>query len=179
MSRRTPQTNALFYGDNLHILRSYIEDESIDLVYLDPPFNSNATYNVLFRAPGGEASQAQIEAFDDTWHWNDKAEKAIVSVKGGGNVGVGMIRDLIATVDREKARVGILLSLEDPTTTMRREASAAGLYKTDFLGDFPKIQILTVEDLFQGKRPHLPWIDPSVFRKAKRESTEQQKTLDL
>lgn len=106
-------------------------------------------------------------------------EKAIVSVKGGGNVGVGMIRDLIATVDREKAKVGILLSLEDPTTTMRREASAAGLYKTDMHGDFPKIQILTVEDLFEGKKPHLPWIDASVFRKAKRENTEQQPKLDL
>lgn len=106
-------------------------------------------------------------------------EKAIVSVKGGGNVGVGMIRDLIATVDREKARVGILLSLEDPTTTMRREASAAGLYKTQMHGDFPKIQILTVEDLFDGKKPQLPWIDASVFRKAKRESTEKQKELDL
>ena len=106
-------------------------------------------------------------------------EKAIVSVKGGGNVGVGMIRDLIATVDREKAKVGILLSLEDPTTTMRREASAAGLYKTDMHGDFPKIQILTVEDMFEGKRPQLPWIDASVFRKAKRENTEQQPKLDL
>lgn len=46
----------------------------MDLVYLDPPFNSNASYNVLFRAPSGEGSAAQIEAFDDTWHWNDSAE---------------------------------------------------------------------------------------------------------
>ena len=74
--RRTPTANTLFYGDNLHILRDYIEDESVDLVYLDPPFNSNATYNVLFRAPSGEQSQAQIEAFEDTWHWNEAAERA-------------------------------------------------------------------------------------------------------
>jgi adenine specific DNA methylase Mod len=58
-------------------LRESIRDQSVDLIYLDPPFNSNATYNVLFRAPSGEASQAQIEAFEDTWHWNDAAERAL------------------------------------------------------------------------------------------------------
>ena len=61
--------NTLFYGDNLPILREYIPDESIDLIYLDPPFNSNRTYNVLFKREGGEESEAQIAAFDDTWHW--------------------------------------------------------------------------------------------------------------
>ncbi len=96
-------------------------------------------------------------------------EKAVVSIKGGGNVGVGMIRDLIATVERERAKVGILVSLEEATSRMRIEASAAGLYKTEMLGDFPKIQILTVDDLFEGRKPHLPWVDSSVFRKAKRE----------
>jgi 16S rRNA G966 N2-methylase RsmD len=53
---RTPAANTLFYGDNLEILRMHVDDESVDLVYLDPPFNSNATYNVLFKAPGGEGS---------------------------------------------------------------------------------------------------------------------------
>ncbi len=56
--------NALHYGDNLSVLRESVADESVDLIYLDPPFNSNATYNVLFKAPGGEESQAQIEAFE-------------------------------------------------------------------------------------------------------------------
>ncbi len=106
-------------------------------------------------------------------------EKAIVSVKGGGNVGVSMIRDLIATVDREKAKIGVFLTLEDPTTVMRREATAAGLYASPMHGKFEKIQILTIEDLFSGKKPHLPWIDPSVFRKAKREKSETQGALDV
>jgi site-specific DNA-methyltransferase (adenine-specific) len=53
---KTPAANTLYYGDNLDILRAYVADESVDLVYLDPPFNSNATYNVLFKAPGGEGS---------------------------------------------------------------------------------------------------------------------------
>jgi site-specific DNA-methyltransferase (adenine-specific) len=83
--RRTPTANTLFYGDNLDILRTYIEDETVDLVYLDPPFNSNATYNVLFKSPAGESSQAQIEAFDDSWHWNISAERAFDDVVQSGN----------------------------------------------------------------------------------------------
>jgi site-specific DNA-methyltransferase (adenine-specific) len=63
------KTNVLYYGDNLEILRKYIPDESIDLIYLDPPFNSNRSYNVLFRESGGAGSEAQIEAFEDTWNW--------------------------------------------------------------------------------------------------------------
>ena len=66
--------NTLFYGDNLPILREYTPDESIDLIYLDPPFNSNRTYNVLFKQESGADSEAQIAAFEDTWHWNQAAE---------------------------------------------------------------------------------------------------------
>ena len=62
-------TNVLYYGDNLEILRKYIPDSSVDLIYLDPPFNSNATYNVLFKEPSGKPSEAQISAFEDTWQW--------------------------------------------------------------------------------------------------------------
>ena len=72
--------NALFYGDNLDVLREHIANESVDLIYLDPPFNSNATYNVLFRAPAGQQSEAQIEAFEDTWHWGDSAARAFDEV---------------------------------------------------------------------------------------------------
>lgn len=59
--------NYLYYGDNLDILRRYIRDESVDLVYLDPPFNSNQNYNVLFAEKSGVRSTAQIKAFEDTW----------------------------------------------------------------------------------------------------------------
>jgi len=78
-------TNALYYGDNLDVLRECIASESVDLVYLDPPFNSNANYNVLFRSPTGSGSQAQIEAFDDTWHWGQEAEIAFDGVMRSGN----------------------------------------------------------------------------------------------
>ena len=67
--------NTLFYGDNLPILREYVPTESVDLVYLDPPFNSNRSYNVLFRDESGHDSESQLVAFDDTWHWGDAAEQ--------------------------------------------------------------------------------------------------------
>ncbi len=72
--------NQLYYGDNLGVLRNSIAADSVDLVYLDPPFNSSASYNILFKAPSGEGSQAQIEAFEDTWHWNETAELAFDEV---------------------------------------------------------------------------------------------------
>ncbi len=68
--------NTLYYGDNLDILKGYIPNESIDLVYLDPPFNSEEDYNILFRESSGEQSTAQIQAFSDFWHWDDAARKA-------------------------------------------------------------------------------------------------------
>ena len=77
--------NHLFYGDNLGVLRNHIRDESVDLIYLDPPFNSNASYNVLFKSPTGDQSTAQIEAFDDTWHWGDEAEAAFQDVRRSGH----------------------------------------------------------------------------------------------
>src|SRR5690348_1841859 len=75
MDRRPITENTLFYGDNLKILREYILSECIDLIYLDPPFNSNRNYNVLFKDESGVDSEAQIIAFEDTWHWNHQAEE--------------------------------------------------------------------------------------------------------
>ena len=67
--------NTLFYGDNLPILREHVSDESVDLIYLDPPFNSSRSYNVLFKEESGAESGAQITAFEDTWHWGADAER--------------------------------------------------------------------------------------------------------
>ena len=81
-------TNKLFYGDNLDVLREQIADASVDLIYLDPPFNSNANYNVLFKSKTGEGSDAQIMAFEDTWHWNNNPggpEDAFDQVMKSGN----------------------------------------------------------------------------------------------
>ena len=77
--------NLLYYGDNIDILRRYVEDESVDLVYLDPPFNSNADYNVLFAEKSGEKAQAQITAFEDTWEWGLEAAQEYAEVLRSGH----------------------------------------------------------------------------------------------
>ncbi len=68
-------TNVLYYGDNLDILRRYLPDASVDLIYLDPPFNSNRDYNVIFKDESGNPTDAQLLAFEDTWHWGPSAEE--------------------------------------------------------------------------------------------------------
>lgn len=108
-----------------------------------------------------------------------KTEKAIVSVKGGAQLNPAMVKDLVVTVDQQGAKMGVFLTLEPPTKGMVTQAAAAGRYKTEF-GDYPKIQIITVEQLFQPANPlKMPWQDTSVFKKAKREASAKQETLDL
>lgn len=80
--------NQLFFGDNLDILRQHIAAETVDLIYLDPPFNSSATYNRLFKGPTGEASQAQIRAFEDTWHWGPQAAREFEALLHQSNTDV-------------------------------------------------------------------------------------------
>ena len=77
--------NQLYYGDNLDVLRRHIKDESVDLVYLDPPFNSKSTYNLLFRTPHGDTVQAQTAAFQDTWWWDKPAARAFDDVVASGS----------------------------------------------------------------------------------------------
>jgi site-specific DNA-methyltransferase (adenine-specific) len=85
-----------------------------------------------------------------------------------------MVRELAQVVNREKAKLGILICLAKPTGPMKKEAIAESFYKTEY-GEFPKLQILTVEQLFSGKKPDMPWIDPTVFKKAKQEHGKQEK----
>ena len=83
--------NQLYYGDNLDVLRRHVADESVDLVYLDPPFNSNADYNVLFAEQDGTRSAAQIKAFGDTWTWDQAAARAFEeTVELGGSVSLAL-----------------------------------------------------------------------------------------
>jgi DNA modification methylase len=79
------EKNKLYYGDNLDVLKLYVKDESVDLIYLDPPFNSRQDYNVLFAEKDGSQSSSQIHAFEDTWEWNIEAERTLEQIieKGG------------------------------------------------------------------------------------------------
>jgi DNA modification methylase len=81
------EKNSLYYGDNLDVLQRYVKDESVDLVYLDPPFNSRQDYNVLFAEKDGSQSSSQIHAFEDTWEWNTESMRAYEQiVEQGGRV---------------------------------------------------------------------------------------------
>ena len=83
--------NQLFCGDNLDVLRRHVDSESVDLVYLDPPFNSNASYNVLFAEHDGTRAAAQIKAFEDTWRWDEAAARACAdTIEAGGKVSEAM-----------------------------------------------------------------------------------------
>ena len=97
------KTNVLYFGDNLEILRKYIPDSSIDLIYLDPPFNSKKDYNILFKENGGVESEAQIKAFTDSWHWTQAAQDTYheIVTKGPLKVGklIGALHDAIGGND--------------------------------------------------------------------------------
>ena len=83
----TTDKNKLYYGDNLEVLERYVKPESVDLVYLDPPFNSRQDYNVLFAEKDGSQSSSQIHALEDTWEWNIEAERTLEAIiERGGRV---------------------------------------------------------------------------------------------
>src|SRR5258708_6829854 len=83
--------NRLFFGDCLDILKESVKEETVDLIYLDPPFNSNATYNVLFKSPKGADASAQIAAFEDTWHWGEQAEQEFNELVKHGSTDVAEV----------------------------------------------------------------------------------------
>ena len=124
------QKNQLFYGDNLdvlrlHVLRLHVLDESVDLVYLDPPFNSNANYNVLFAERAGTQAAAQIKAFDDTWRWDDGAARAYADVvEAGGRVSQAM--QAFRTFLGESDMLAYLAMMAPRLVELRRVLKSAG-----------------------------------------------------
>ena len=103
-------------------------------------------------------------------------ERAVVSVKGG-SVSVPMVRDLKGVLDREKAPIGVFLTLEQPTRPMEKEAASAGLY-TLGTRQYPRLQIITIEEALRGTKPAIPLIDTgAAFKRAAREASTTQPKL--
>lgn len=119
--------NQLYYGDNLDVLRRHIADDSVDLVYLDPPFNSNANYNVLFAEKDGTRAASQIKAFEDSWQWDESAARAFEEVvESGGRTSQAMQAfraflgesDMMAYLAMMAPRLGELRRVMKPTASL-------------------------------------------------------------
>jgi site-specific DNA-methyltransferase (adenine-specific) len=105
------EKNKLYYGDNLEVLKLYVKDESVDLVYLDPPFNSRQDYNVLFAEKDGSQSSSQIHAFEDTWEWNTDAMRAYEQIveQGGRRGPAGFLNPICA-----RGAPGVVYLIREP-----------------------------------------------------------------
>jgi len=135
--------------------------------------------SLIEAVPAGGKRKGMDRGVDGYLNFRDEAGKpafGVVSIKGGENVSAPMIRDLKGTVDREKAALGVFVSLVNPTREMIREAVSAGFYETGGR-KFPKIQLFTIAQLLDGRKPEVPFGHVEGFRKAAREKPGEQRKL--
>ena len=118
--------NTLFYGDNLNILRDYVPDASVDLVYLDPPFNSNRNYNVLFKDESGTESEAQITAFEDTWHWTEDAARTYHDLVTEGSPHVSKMIEALHDFIGENQMMAYLVMMAARLVELHRVLKSTG-----------------------------------------------------
>ncbi len=118
--------NTLYFGDNLDILREHIQTESIDLIYLDPPFNSKRDYNLLFKTPKGHDSDAQIKAFDDTWHWGDQAEREFSEIIHHSNTDVAEMIQAMRCFLKESDMMAYLTMMANRLLELHRVLKPTG-----------------------------------------------------
>ncbi len=119
-------TNRLYYGDNLDVLREHLKDESVDLIYLDPPFNSNASYNILFKSPAGAGADASIEAFDDTWAWGPTASSALMDITQSGNHKLHVLMQAMKVAIGENAMMAYLAMMAVRLVELHRVLKSTG-----------------------------------------------------
>ncbi|MBI3666241.1 MAG: restriction endonuclease [Acidobacteria bacterium] len=118
--------NLLYFGDNLEILRRHVADESVDLIYLDPPFNSNASYNILFKEKSGEESAAQITAFEDTWHWGRESAEAYHDLVTAGPRKLGDLLQALVTFLGHNDMMAYLVMMAARLVELRRTLKTTG-----------------------------------------------------
>jgi len=119
-------TNKLYYGDNLDVLRDHVADASVDLIYLDPPFNSNASYNILFKSPDGAGADASIEAFDDTWSWGPTASAALMDITESGNHALHVLMQAMRTAIGDNAMMAYLAMMAVRLVELHRVLKPTG-----------------------------------------------------
>ena len=154
--------NALFYGDNLAVLRERVADESVDLVYLDPPFNSNASYNVLFREKTGEESPAQIQAFMDSWEWTRETEYTYEYEIIGNPTVPSAVKEMIGAFRQFVGRndmMAYLVMMTPRLVEMRRVLKSTGsiyLHCDPTAGDYLKLLMDSVFGM-RNFRTNITW----------------------
>lgn len=116
----------LFFGDNLYVLRDEIENESVDLIYLDPPFNSKRDYNLLFKTPKGHDSDAQIAAFDDTWHWGEQAEREFAELLHHSNTDISEMIQALRRFLKESDMMAYLVMMGSRLAELHRVLKPSG-----------------------------------------------------
>ncbi len=119
-------TNALYFGDNLQVLREHLADESIDLIYLDPPFNSKRDYNLLFKTPKGHQSDAQITAFEDSWHWGEQAESEFSELLHQSNTNVSEMMQALRNFLGENDMMAYLTMMANRLLELHRVLKPTG-----------------------------------------------------
>ena len=120
------KTNVLYFGDNLDILRKYIPDKSIDLIYLDPPFNSKRDYNILYKENGGLESEAQIKAFKDTWHWTEAVERTYYDIVQKGPQKVSSLIDSLHSAIGQNDVMAYLVMMTIRLVELHRKLKPTG-----------------------------------------------------
>ena len=116
----------LYFGDNLEVLREYIRDESVDLIYLDPPFNSKRDYNLLFKSPKGHECDAQITAFEDTWHWGEQAEREFAEILKGPNTQLAELMGALRAFLGENDMMAYLMMMANRLVELHRVLKPTG-----------------------------------------------------
>jgi len=120
-------TNKLYYGDNLDVLTEKIAQESVDLIYLDPPFNSQRAYNLLFTSPTGDDAQAQVRAFEDMWLWTPSVRSEYERITSGGLPGgVSDTLQALYRIIKENAMMAYLVMMAPRLVAMRRVLKSSG-----------------------------------------------------
>ena len=118
--------NRLYFGDNLHVLREHVTDQSVDLVYLDPPFNSKRDYNLLFKTPKGHESDAQITAFEDSWHWGEQAEREYAEILRQPNTDVAELMPALRAFLGENDMMAYLVMMANRLLELHRVLKPTG-----------------------------------------------------
>jgi DNA modification methylase len=172
--------NTLYFGDNLNILREHIPAESVDLIYLDPPFNSNRNYNVYLATPKGVQSDAQITAFEDTWHWGEQAEREYNELLHQPNTDIPALISALRTVLHESDLMAYLVMMTSRLIELHRVLKPAGslyLHCDPTASHYLKIVLDAVFDN-QNYRNEIIWKRSSAHSDSKQGSQHYGRITD-